>query len=241
MSSVLHKTTKQLIPSVNTPDYMDGNWIINPDLSAVVGIPTKYWAIDTIPAVPAVYETLTDPETLEQYQSLVSEAIPESYVVREMTVEEKAIEDSVEETLPDYSNVLISGVPAFYDSNRQVLRAVNEKEITFSAKTPAAKNFFLNIEGLMSSNLRGYLVAEPAVLLNTLATIQSPVDAEVYFDFIDIKTDAVLATCHIMSGNVTHYGEKNVRFTVGMEIGCFVRTTKEVTNPVVRISFATTN
>ena len=32
MSNVLHKITKQYLKSVNTPDYMDGNWLINPIL-----------------------------------------------------------------------------------------------------------------------------------------------------------------------------------------------------------------
>ena len=46
MASVLHKLTKQYIPSVNTPDYMDGNWIINPDMTLVSGQPQKYWIIE---------------------------------------------------------------------------------------------------------------------------------------------------------------------------------------------------
>jgi len=46
MASVLNKTTKQYIPSVNTPDYMDGNWLINPNMSVVSGHPEKYWIIE---------------------------------------------------------------------------------------------------------------------------------------------------------------------------------------------------
>ena len=32
MANVLHRITKQYLKSVNTPDYMDGNWLINPIL-----------------------------------------------------------------------------------------------------------------------------------------------------------------------------------------------------------------
>lgn len=45
MADVLHRTTKQLLLSVNTPDYSTADWIRNPDLSAVSAVPTIYWKI----------------------------------------------------------------------------------------------------------------------------------------------------------------------------------------------------
>lgn len=45
MSSVLNRTTKQYLASVNTPDYPTAQWIIEPDLSAVVGFDSRYWTI----------------------------------------------------------------------------------------------------------------------------------------------------------------------------------------------------
>ena len=45
MASVLNRTTKEYRQSVHTPDFPVGNWIINPDLSAVVGFASKYWII----------------------------------------------------------------------------------------------------------------------------------------------------------------------------------------------------
>lgn len=50
MADVVHRTTKQHLRSVNTPDYPEADWIRNPDLSAVAGQPAKYWTIsgDTI-------------------------------------------------------------------------------------------------------------------------------------------------------------------------------------------------
>lgn len=46
MASVLNRATGEYIPSVNTPDFPAKDWIINPDLSAVTGVPGKYWKID---------------------------------------------------------------------------------------------------------------------------------------------------------------------------------------------------
>lgn len=45
MAAVLNRTTKQYIPSANTPDYPAAQWIINPNLSAVIGFDSRYWII----------------------------------------------------------------------------------------------------------------------------------------------------------------------------------------------------
>ena len=45
MASVLNRTTKQYLASANTADYPPQDWIVNPDLSAVVGFASKYWVI----------------------------------------------------------------------------------------------------------------------------------------------------------------------------------------------------
>ena len=45
MADVLNRLTKQLLLSVNTPDYPPTEWIVNPDLSQVAGVPWRYWKI----------------------------------------------------------------------------------------------------------------------------------------------------------------------------------------------------
>jgi hypothetical protein len=46
MASVLNRTTKVYYESVNTPDYPESEWIINPDITALTGVPTKHWKIE---------------------------------------------------------------------------------------------------------------------------------------------------------------------------------------------------
>ena len=46
MATVLQRATLALRFSVNTPEFSQGEWIINPDLSLVQGVPQKYWKID---------------------------------------------------------------------------------------------------------------------------------------------------------------------------------------------------
>jgi len=45
MANVLHRTTKQYLQSLNTPDYPVLDWIINPDLSSVGIFQSRYWII----------------------------------------------------------------------------------------------------------------------------------------------------------------------------------------------------
>jgi len=45
MANVLNKSTFQYMRSVNTPDYMDGEWLINPDMDNVYGVEQKYWKV----------------------------------------------------------------------------------------------------------------------------------------------------------------------------------------------------
>lgn len=61
MATVLHRATKELIPSVSEPRYPTANWIHDPDLSAVTGIPSKYWKI-TGDIVAAMTEAEKDAE-----------------------------------------------------------------------------------------------------------------------------------------------------------------------------------
>ncbi len=46
MSRVFNRTDGRFLFSVHTPDFGVAEWIINPDLTAVVNEPTKYWIID---------------------------------------------------------------------------------------------------------------------------------------------------------------------------------------------------
>jgi hypothetical protein len=45
MANVLNRATREFLPSVHEPSYPVQDWIINPDMSAVVGYPSKYWVV----------------------------------------------------------------------------------------------------------------------------------------------------------------------------------------------------
>jgi len=70
MSNVLNRNTKQLLTSVNTPDYPDPPWLQSPDLSSVSGVPNKYWKLtgDTITEMDQSEKDAVDQATLRDWR-----------------------------------------------------------------------------------------------------------------------------------------------------------------------------
>lgn len=73
MANVLNRTTKQYITSANTPDYPTADWIINPDLSGVSGVPSKYWKItgDVVTEMNQTEKDAVDAALPRRYTPLV--------------------------------------------------------------------------------------------------------------------------------------------------------------------------
>lgn len=71
MATVLEKSTMRILESVNTPDYPETDFIINPDLSAVAGVPEKYWTIkdNTVAAIPAEEQATVDAALAAEVES----------------------------------------------------------------------------------------------------------------------------------------------------------------------------
>jgi len=62
MANVLNRSTLEYLGSVHTPDYPVGQWVINPDMSAVTGLPRKYWKLsgDIVTAMDATEQAAAD-------------------------------------------------------------------------------------------------------------------------------------------------------------------------------------
>jgi len=75
MAHVLKRTTKEYRTSVNDPDFSVVDWIINPDVSAVAGQPTKYWLIngDVVTLMDQSARDVIDATELEAQKDSVSD------------------------------------------------------------------------------------------------------------------------------------------------------------------------
>lgn len=77
MANVLNRTTKQYISSVHTPNYDPADWIINPDISAVIGIDSRYWKItdDVVSEMTQVEKDAVDAAELSERQAQIRAAL----------------------------------------------------------------------------------------------------------------------------------------------------------------------
>lgn len=58
MASVINRNTLEFRPTAHTPDFVgDPDWVINPDMSGVAGVPQRYWKM-----VGDVPTEMTQPE-----------------------------------------------------------------------------------------------------------------------------------------------------------------------------------
>lgn len=91
MASVLNRTTKEYLPSVNTPDYPTVDWIINPDVSALAGVPTKYWNIsgDTVTEMTQPEKDAVDAAEQANFIAQARQALKDNY--NQSIVSDKAI------------------------------------------------------------------------------------------------------------------------------------------------------
>lgn len=84
MANVINRQTKQYLQSVNTPDYPTSEWIINPDMSSVVGLENRDIVIDgdTVRALNATEKAAALPSRkleLEANVALAANAYGEGY------------------------------------------------------------------------------------------------------------------------------------------------------------------
>jgi|GEM_PF-2886537 hypothetical protein len=77
MATVLNRTTKALLVSVNTVDYPTIDWIIEPDLSAVAGFASKYWTItgDTVSLLDQAGRNAVDAAILSAQRDAIAAAM----------------------------------------------------------------------------------------------------------------------------------------------------------------------
>lgn len=78
MSSVLHRTTREFQGSVNTPDFPSSVWIINPDLSPLLGFSTVYAKGQGQPAGDPIVGNIIELMTLTERNATDDEEFKDS-------------------------------------------------------------------------------------------------------------------------------------------------------------------
>lgn len=226
MANVIQKVFPHVfLTSVNTPEYSEVDWIINPDLSAVEGVPQKYWTIQHVDAIDATYDI--------EGILLLSEAIPATDIVREMTIVEKEAYDAANPEPIDYSK-MSNGEPTFIYAPTNQPISVSKAVILFSCKTNGSKNLFLDY-GALSSNIAGYVATNNEIITSICATIAADVTDDITVQILK-QDGTVIYTMTIPAGQSLVVA-KNLTTTILENdiLSCKMSSTVTFTQPCVSL------
>lgn len=141
MATVLNRTTKQLLASVNTPDFPTVDWIINPDLSAVAGVPVEYWKIvgDVVSemnqsekdAVDAVLIVGEKQAKINEFSYTASRIVEDRYYASQMSV----LSSMLAESYKNLQDNRAAYIKQFVDWGNSIANSLNAKITEINAKT----------------------------------------------------------------------------------------------------------
>ena len=218
MAAVLNKTTLHYLPSANTPDYLDGNWYINPDMSAVNGVPSKYWIITD---VPAVYDT--DGVTIITF---------ESAIVTAMDSTQQAAYDAANPPAPDYIR-LPDGSPTFLYAPTNTYISIAKSDIMFSSNGTNVINFYLGCyPDEISSNIKGYRTTLKSVVTTLIASVTTAVATDTTFS---VMVGANVLRTIVLSAEQTSVIQDldTTILNLGDMISVYVSGTSNISNPTL--------
>lgn len=222
MANVLNRQSRLYLKSVNTPDYPESDWIINPDLSAVSGLPSQYWVIETsVIDGPGIVDY--DPDTgVPIYEKITLDNI------RPMTVEERQTYDAAHPAQPIYTGQLSDGTPAY--QYRGYVISINAQTVEFATRTTGTKNFYLNCS--RNGTLKFSCVKES--LIKSIKISGAP-NAEYEIIFVNEQR-----TIHTQSGTTSDmYVDVAIPVSAGEEIQCYLQSANNFVNPQVELQIGT--
>ena len=226
MASVLNKQTKAYLVSVNTPDYPESEWIINPDMSEVVGLAPKYWKIVTTPRTVIVG---TDPETLLPVFDQVFDYSVEAMSQEEQDAYDEANPEPVQE-VPLALRTLDDGTPA-YDRNG-LLVSVSTTTLTFALKVANAKKFTVPLAFTGST----YEVDSNKVITKVAVSVQGNAEFSVVLNVNGIEEQRFTITrASYLFDNLS------ILLNAGDVVSLQIESSKNLSNPVIMVDTATRN
>lgn len=141
MASVLNKITKQYIRSVHTPDFSPSDWIVNPDLSAVEGVPVEYWKItgDVVSemnqsekdAVDAVLIVGEKQAKINEFTYTASRIVEDRYFASQMSVLSAMLAEAYKDAQDDRA----AYIKRFVDWGNSIANELNSKIAEINSKT----------------------------------------------------------------------------------------------------------
>jgi len=226
-----------MLTSVNTPDYPASEWVVNPDLTAVAGVPQKYWAIDTQTIVDQQMIGVEEDDVTPIYETVTT------YVdtLRPMTAEEIGAYDLVNPEVPSFTMAVCWMVRlAYFDVTEQQALAINNVNATFALDTKGARNCYLDYQGQNGID-SGFVLPNDSLLREVSVSFKKYLSAQVTVFFRDTVTKSNLAAVVINSGLRTAVVKLDSTRIDATSISCYLESTSNVASPIVTATFSQCN
>lgn len=211
MADVVNRTTRVYLRSVNTPDYPASDWIINPNLSAVAGVPTQYWAIsgNTITEMSPAQKAAVDAA-----EAAAAKAPPADPAAGTQWFNQDA-------------NSLFA-----WDAGRGRWLSVNTQTVIFS-RDGVLEDGSLGIGSIYALD-SGFLNPRDHVIVGISAVISGGDPAKTF----EILLDDTKIAGFTLSGGVHVNGTSNIDLAAGTTLRCYAGDGGAVVNPVVHFELA---
>lgn len=211
MANVLNRNTGDYLISVNTPDFPETDWIINPDLSQVASVPSLYWKItgDEVSEMSPSEKAAVDAAA-----AAILRAPPASPVAGDQWFNQDA-------------NTLFA-----FDADRSRWLSVNTQTVIFSRDGVLIDGSL----GLGSTYTldSGFLNPRDHVVIGVSAVISGGDPAKT---FAILQDDDQIASI-TLSGGTYFDGTINIDLAAGTYLRCYATGSEAVINPVVHFELA---
>lgn len=168
MSTVVHKTTLEVLYSVNTPDYQTGEWLINPDIPDA---PKRHWKVvgENLELKTTEEQVVADAEYLEEYKDTKNLILEEEFT---SALEERYSSDRKMMLITMRADAKIDGLANRAAYIQPLLDWVNHGTAQLYAAQDAVSGATHTgfVDGV-SQNISGWLASDPEVSIRTASGI----------------------------------------------------------------------
>ncbi len=182
MASVIKRTADangiyELLTSANTPDYLVADWIHNPDLSALTGVPKSRWIVvgDTVREMTAAEQDINILSSVKASKLLAIDARTDALIASGFVYSSKTFSLSLPAQIKMNGSHMVRDDPSF--TYPVIWNTMDDNDTISLADSAALDAFYLTALGTVRSHLdSGTALKDQARAAVTVAVINAIVD-----------------------------------------------------------------
>lgn len=148
----------------------------------------------------------------------------------------------VVQVLSSAQATLQNGMPAYIEPTSNTLVSIATSNGSFLTKTNGAKNFYLNVYGDISSNMRGLLIPRNALITSITASIDNAIGVPCTFSLRLNGAATDYQAVSIPAGQTWAIAQNLAKpISLGDQIAAYCACSVSIANPIVSIEYSWRN